>query len=116
VVEINRTTETTGIRSASRPGWWVVPPWPDNASVHEIVRQFLRFDPLLSPFRWSDEDEKAFYVGYQRALDSACTDDLTCAVAWRWYDELQDCVARCVARYMDDAATDAESERERRAL
>lgn len=95
VFGINRPT--TGVHSISRPGRWVVPPWPNNAGVHEIVRQFVRFNPL---YRCVEEaDEKAYYLGYQQALDTASTHDLTCDLAWRWYGELRHCVARCAAYY-----------------
>lgn len=91
---------TTGIRSADRPDWWVVPPWPENAGVHTIVRHFLRFDPLYSFLR-GKADVDAYYVGYLRALRTASTHDLGNDLAWRWYHEVQECVARCVAEVGD---------------
>lgn len=100
----------TGVRRANRPDWWVVPPWPENAGVHTIVRHFLRFDPLYS-FSHDKADVRAYYIGYSRALETASTHDLTCDLAWRWYHELQDCVARCVAH---DSHRDMTCEAQRR--
>lgn len=93
---VNRSEPANGIRSVDRPGWWVVPPWPDNVGVHDVVRHFLRFDPLVFPLSRSEADVKAYYVGYLWALDTASTDDLTCGPAWRWYHELRDCVAEAI--------------------
>jgi hypothetical protein len=94
---------TGGIRSVTKSGRWVVPPWPDGAGVHTIVSHFLRFDPGLC-YPPSDADQQAYYVGYLRALDAAVTDDLTCDLGWRWYRDLRWCVARCVACHQDRQA------------
>jgi hypothetical protein len=80
--------------------------------VHQIVRQFLDFDPYLVPWSTSAEDERAFYRGYLRALETARTDELDSKAAWSWYRDLRECVARCAA---DDADMDAVSEHEQRA-
>lgn len=105
------TRPITGVRSVSRPGRWIVPPWPEHARVHEIVRRFS--NPLVF-FALSRADEKAYYLGYLRALDAASTDDLTCEAAWRWYRELRDCVAVCAA-HRDDDDTETDVAREKRA-
>lgn len=99
---VNADRPTTGVRSVSRPGRWVVPPWPEHARVHEIVRRFS--NPLVF-FALGEADKKAYYLGYLRALDTASTDDLTCEAAWKWYRELRDCVALCAAHHADDDGT-----------
>lgn len=108
VVEIGK--RPTGIPSISTPGHWVVPPWPKHADVHTVVRRFLDSNPLC---HWvSDADEKEYYLGYLRALDTAATHDLTCDPARKWYEYLRRCAARCAAQYTgDNTKADATDEK-----
>lgn len=80
----------------------MVPPWPEHAGVHDTVCHFLRFDPYVRCVPVSEADKRVYYVGYQRALNLAATEDLTCAAAWQWCGDLRRCVAECVAQYDTD--------------
>jgi hypothetical protein len=83
----------TGIPNPSVSGRWLVPPWPAHAGVSEVAGHFLRFH-----LRCHDKThELAYYEGYAAALAEATTRHLTQPADWRWFEELRDCVARCVA-------------------
>jgi hypothetical protein len=94
---------TTGIPNADKPGWWVVPPWPAHASLCDVVNHFLRFSPRDN----ADTTEKlAYYKGYLTAMDAAPRHELKYHYDEHWYEDLRDCIGRCVTIYQDKRATE----------
>jgi hypothetical protein len=99
---------TNGIPSPDKPGYWIVPPWRPGASLCDVVRHFLRFHP------WSDTNtagQLAYYKGYQAAIEAASTYELTSPCDWRWYDDLRDCVGRCVAIFEEKRTVEIQAAR-----
>lgn len=89
---------TTGILNADKPGWWIVPPWPVGASLHEMVSHFLRFTPRNDA---SVTEKLAYYQGYLTALRTAPTHELKYHFDWCWYEDLYAYIGRCVTRYQN---------------
>ncbi|MBV9012742.1 MAG: hypothetical protein JO272_11960 [Pseudonocardiales bacterium] len=94
---------TTGIPNADKPGWWIVPPWPVPASLHEVASHFLRFLPRDDA---SVTEKLAYYQGYLTAIEAAPTQELKDRCDWRWYEDVRDCIGRCVSLYQDKHAAD----------
>jgi hypothetical protein len=44
-------------------------------------------------------EKLAYYKGYAAAIDAAPKHELTDRAAQQWYDDLRDCIQRCVARF-----------------
>jgi hypothetical protein len=89
---------TTGIANPDKPGHWLVPPWPTKASFSDVVRHFMRF------FLWRSTNTAhllAYFEGYQAALETAPTDELTYESDQRWCADLRDCIARCVRQFQE---------------
>ncbi|MGH3429708.1 MAG: hypothetical protein ACRDQZ_19425, partial [Mycobacteriales bacterium] len=84
-----------------KPGRWVVPPWPVHASTHDVVRHFLSFAPRDNA---SIVEKLAYYKGYLAAMEAAPTHDLDYRYDWRWYEDLHDCIGRCITIYQDERA------------
>lgn len=95
---------TTGIPNTDKPGWWVVPPWPVHASLCDVVSHFLRFAPRDNT---STTTEKlAYYKGYLTAMDAAPRHELKDHCDKHWYEDLRDCIGRCIIMYQDKRATE----------
>lgn len=90
-----------GIRSVDKPGWWSVPPWETGASLCTLVAHFLRFQPWRDP---STAEQLAYFKGYAAAIETAPKHELTDPAAQQWYDDLWDCIERCVARFEEKLA------------
>jgi hypothetical protein len=94
---------TTGIPNADKPGWWVVPPWPVPASLCDVVNHFLRFAPRDNA---SITEKLAYYKGYLAAMEAAPRHELKDHHDERWYEDLRDCIGRCVTTYEDKRAAE----------
>lgn len=93
--------KTTGIPNPDKPGHWLVPPWAKDASFCDVVLHFLRFDP------WDNTNTahlRAYYEGYQRALDAAPANELEYAGNRRWFADMRDCVGRCARLFQEERA------------
>lgn len=86
----------TGIPRTDKPGWWIVPPWEQDASLCTVVRHFLRFHPRHGA---SIADQATYYRGYLAAIGAAPTHELQCPSSWRWYEDLYSCIAECAAMF-----------------
>lgn len=89
----------TGVPHPDKPGLWLVPPWPADATVHDVVRHFSDF-PV-----WDEQNSavmRAYYEGYVAAFAAAPTHELVHPMAWRWYEEMRTCLDRCVAHFVGD--------------
>jgi hypothetical protein len=89
-----------GVRSARHPDRWLVPPWPTGASLCTVVRHFLSHRPRHDA---TDADQLAYYTAYLAAIEAAPKQELTHPCHRRWYDELRDCLLRCVAVFRQRA-------------
>ncbi|RZS41188.1 hypothetical protein EV193_103508 [Herbihabitans rhizosphaerae] len=85
-------TNTTGISDPDRPGQWLVPPWPENATFCEIAGYFSERTPLGGESRAS---HYAFYHGFQKALESARPDQSDD----HWRADLLRCITQCADNY-----------------
>jgi len=94
---------TTGIPNPDMPGRWIVPPWSVSASVCEVVSHFLRFVPSDDA---SAAQKLAYYKGYLAVIEAVPTQELTHHYIRRWYEDLRECIGRCVTRYQDKYAAD----------
>jgi hypothetical protein len=100
---------TTGIPNSDKPGWWIVPPWPVHASLCDVVSHFLCFLPRDNA---SATEKLAYYKGYLTAMEAAPRHELTHHHDERWYEDLRDCIGRCVTMHQDKRT--AEIQRSRR--
>jgi hypothetical protein len=80
-------TETlaSGIRHPDGSGRWLVPPWPTDAGVCELVQHFQRFQPALHA---SSAIQAAYYGRYAAVLAATPSTDLAGELSWRWFTEL----------------------------
>lgn len=97
------TEPTTGIPNADKPGRWVVPPWPVHASLCDVVSHFLCFTPRDNA---STAEKLAYYKGYLTAIDAAPRHELKDHCDERWYEDLRDCIGRCVTLHQDERTTE----------
>jgi hypothetical protein len=96
---------TTGIPNADKPGWWVVPPWPVHASLYDVVSHFLCFSPRDNA---SATEKLAYYKGYLAAMDAAPRHELKDHYDKHWYEDLRDCIGRCVTMHQDKRTTETQ--------
>jgi hypothetical protein len=82
----------TGIRNPVIPDAWLVPPWPVEARVHELVQHFHRFQPAIHA---CSAIQAAYYSRYAAVLAAMPTAGLLDTFSWRWYEELLSAVHRC---------------------
>lgn len=94
---------TTGIPNANKPDWWIVPPWPVHASLYDVVSHFLCFSPKDTA---SATEKLAYYKGYLAAMDTVPGHELKAHCDERWYEDLRDCIGRCVTIYQDRRAAE----------
>jgi hypothetical protein len=88
----------TGIRDPVAPSIWLVPPWPVDASVSEIVRHFLRFETRYSASPFA---KLAYFEEYAAALSAAPKFELGELVATCWHDELCRQIEECILVYRE---------------
>ncbi|MGH3827707.1 MAG: hypothetical protein ACRDQX_11120 [Pseudonocardiaceae bacterium] len=69
------------------------------------MRHFLRFTPRTNA---SIAEKLAYYTGYLAAIEAAPTHELQHDHNWRWYEDLRDCIGRCVAMHQDERATETQ--------
>jgi hypothetical protein len=101
VSEPETETLTTGIRHPDGSGRWLVPPWPTDADVTQLVQHFQRFQPALHA---CSAIQAAYYAGYAAVLGATSSGDIAEALPWKWFTELLGSVSR--------AATSAAAEHE----
>ncbi len=94
---------TTGIPNANKPGWWIVPPWPVHASLCDVVNHFLCFAPRDNA---NVTEKLAYYKGYLTAMEAAPRHELKDPWDERWYEDLRDCIGRCVTMHQDKRAAE----------
>jgi hypothetical protein len=92
---------TAGIPDPEGREQWLVRPWPAGASFCDVVQHFQmawywRLWGETTPAR-----DWAYYEGYQTALLAAPAPSMEYAATKRWYDDMLDCTARCVAIFRD---------------
>lgn len=95
----NDQERTAGIYALSDPQDWLVRPWPVSASFHDIAQHFTFADFRSRGTDNTEEDNRAFYEAYEKALHAAPAPALTDAWSKRWYNEYLDCVMRCVVQF-----------------
>jgi hypothetical protein len=89
---------TTGIPNPDKPGHWLVPPWPNDASVNDVVRHFLRFHP------WDNTNTAhlvAYFEGYAAALDTTPLGKPADTLHQHWCVDMRDCVRQCARLYRE---------------
>jgi hypothetical protein len=101
VTEVAADSETPGVHHPDGSGRWLVPPWPADADVHELVQHFQRFRPAVHA---GSAIQAAYYSGYAAVLGATSSGDIAEALPWKWFTELLGSVSR--------AATSAEAEHE----
>jgi hypothetical protein len=94
-------TLTSGIRHPDGSGRWLVPPWPTDADVTQLVQHFQRFQPAVHA---GSAIQAAYYSGYAAVLGATSSGDIAAALPWKWFTELLGSVSR--------AATSAAAEHE----
>ncbi|MGH3807409.1 MAG: hypothetical protein ACRDRU_12415 [Pseudonocardiaceae bacterium] len=94
---------TTGIPNADKPDWWIVPPWSAHASLCDVVNHFLFFSPKDNA---SITEKLAYYTGHLTAVDAAPRHELKYHYTEHWYEDLRDCIGRCVTLHQDKHATE----------
>ena len=87
--------QTAGIRDPDRATHWLVPPWDAGATFCEVVRHFLMHQPHDSTNR---AHMRAYFVGYQAALEAAPI-ETHLALDADWYENMLGCITRCAACY-----------------
>lgn len=97
--EAQPSESTTGIPNIDKPGRWIVPPWPVHASPHDAVRHFLSFAPRDNA---RIVEKLTYYKGYLAAMEAAPTRELNHSYDWRWYEDLHECIGRCITIYQDE--------------
>lgn len=104
---------TAGIPDPEQRAEWLVRPWPVRASFCDVVQHFQmawywRLVAETTPAR-----DWAYYEGYQAALLAAPAPSMEYAATKRWYDDMLDCTARCVAifrnKYVAEYGTDPQT-------
>jgi hypothetical protein len=100
---------TTGVPNATKPGRWIVPPWPVHARLYDVVNHFVRFAPSDNA---SATEKLAYYKGYLAAMDAASRNELKDHDNERWYADFRDSISRCVTLYQDKHT--AENQRARK--
>ena len=91
---------TTGIRYPDKPRYWLVPPWPADASFSDVVRHFLNHHLL-----WRKPNTAyllAYFEGYEAALEAAPPDEPANAFHRRWCADMRTSVARCARLYREE--------------
>ena len=83
--------DAPGIPHPDGSGRWLVPPWPYDAGVHDVVRHFQRFQPANHA---CSAIQAAYYSRYAAILAATSTVDLLDEFSWRWYQELLSAVHR----------------------
>lgn len=76
-------------------GFSWLPPWPKNVGVHHVVRHFLFHNPLGRGL--NNAETTTYFLGFLQAFDAASTDDLTDAVACRWYEDMRRAITDCLS-------------------
>jgi hypothetical protein len=94
-------TPATGVRHPTRPDAWLVPPWPADTGLHELVQHFQRFQPAVHA---CSAIQAAYYSRYAAVLAATPSGDMAGELSWQWFSELLSAVNR--------AATSAEAEHE----
>jgi hypothetical protein len=71
-----------------------------------VVRHFL--------VRWRDDmaaaDQLAYFEGYAAAIQAAPKHELAYPCGWRWYEDLRDCLRRCVTVLREQQQTQRRQE------
>ena len=88
-----------GIRHPDGSGRWLVPPWPAEAGVCDVVRHFQRFQPAIHA---GSAIQAAYYSRYTAVLAATPTADLLGEFSWRWYEELLKAVHQSAESAQDE--------------
>ena len=99
-------TLTSGIRHPVRPDTWLVPPWPTDAAVTQLVQHFQRFQPAVHA---SSGIQAAYYSGYAAVLAATPSGDLAETLSWQWYAQLLSAITRAAASAEAEQAAEAEA-------
>ena len=99
-------TLTSGIRHPDGSGRWLVPPWPADAEVHELVQHFQRFQPAVHA---KPAIQAAYYSAYADVLAATPSGELAETLSWQWYSELLSAITRAAASAEAEQATAAEA-------
>jgi hypothetical protein len=83
-----------GIRHPDDAARWLVPPWPADAQVHDLVQHFQRFQPAIHA---SPAIQVAYYYRYAAVLAAIPSGDLASALSYQWYAELLGAITRAAA-------------------
>lgn len=94
---------TPGIPDPLDPTLWLVRPWPVDAGFCHVVRHFLTIYVGRLQGERSTARQLAYWEGYQQALKTAPTDELTGPGAGHWHDDMVRCVDDCVATFREKA-------------
>jgi hypothetical protein len=106
VSEPETETLTTGIRHPLHPATWLVPPWPADAAVHELVQHFQRFQPAVHA---SSAIQVAYYSRYAAELAAIPSGELADGLSYTRYGELLSAITRAAASAEAEQAAEAEA-------
>jgi hypothetical protein len=88
----------TGVPIPDKPGHWLVPPWPTEATFSDIVGHFVSHHQLRNA---NTAHLVAYFEGFQAALEAAPVDEWTGPSHLRWCADMRDAVSRCASVYRE---------------
>lgn len=97
----NTTVAPPGIPHPDSTDRWLVPPWPADVEVIELVQHFQKFRPAIHA---GSEIQAVYYSRYAAVLAAIPSGDIAESLPWRWFTGLLGAVSR--------AAVSAEAEAE----
>jgi hypothetical protein len=98
-----KTRTLHGIRHPDGTDRWLVPPWPADVEVVELVQHFQRFRPAVHA---GSAIQAAYYSRYATVLAARSSGDIAESLPWRWFTELLGAVSRAAV----SAGAEAEHE------
>jgi hypothetical protein len=99
-----RAVTSAGVPHPDGAARWLVPPWPADVDIVELVQHFQRFRPSIHA---GSAIQAAYYSRYAAVLAATSSGDIAESLPSRWFAELLGSVSR--------AAVSAEAEAEHEA-
>lgn len=90
----DRRTAAPGIPHPDGSGRWLVPPWPLDVAVTELVQHFQRYQPAVHA---CSAIQAAYYSGYAAVLAATPSGKLAETLSWQWYAQLLSAISRAAA-------------------
>ena len=95
-----------GIPHPDGSGRWLVPPWPADVAVTQLVQHFQRFQPAMHA---GSAIQAAYYSGYAAVLAATPSGELAETLSWQWYAQLLSAITRAAASAEAEHAEQAEA-------